>query len=157
VKPVAPNTASGPCATRDNDTVSVVSLRPKERRYAIDVDRDGQIRFEGEGVIAFEGPWKPEHLVLAALAACSVTSLEYHARRDSLSHAASAAAWGVVGPREDGSWGFREIEVRIDAELQPAPDELSSLLARAERGCFVGASLEPRPVYRWTVNGAPAS
>jgi organic hydroperoxide reductase OsmC/OhrA len=134
-----------------------VGFRPKERRYAIEVDSEGQITAEGGGALAFEGRWTPEHLVLAALASCSLTSLRYHARRDELSLSATSDASGVVGPRGDGSWGFLEIECRIDADLEPAPDDLSDLLARAERGCFVGASLTPKPVYRWTVNDKPAS
>ena len=33
-------------------------------------------------------------------------------------------------------------------------DALAELLAKAERDCFVGASLTAKPSYRWTVNGA---
>jgi hypothetical protein len=49
-----------------------------------------------------------------------------------------------------------ELDVEIDLELEPAPprEELTALLAKAERDCFVGASLEPSPRYRWQVNGA---
>ena len=32
----------------------------------------------------------------------------------------------------------------------PPGDELAALLAKAERDCFVGASLKPSPSYRWT-------
>jgi organic hydroperoxide reductase OsmC/OhrA len=134
-----------------------VSFRPKERRYAIDLDREGEMRAEGQGKLGLEGRWTPEHLVLAALAACTVTSLGYHARRASLALSATADAAGVVGPRDDGSWGFLEVECRIAADLEPAPDDLSDLIALAERGCFIGSSLTPKPVYRWTVNGKPAS
>lgn len=130
-----------------------MSFRPKERRYAIEVDGEGAITAEGAGTLSFEGRWTPEHLVLGALAACTLTSLRYHARRDSLDLAASAEASGVVGPRDDGSWGFLEIECRIDAHLEPSPEDVSDLLTRAERGCFVGSSLNAKPFYRWTVNG----
>ena len=37
--------------------------------------------------------------------------------------------------------------------LEPAPDDVRELLARAERDCFVGASLAIEPDYRWTVDG----
>jgi organic hydroperoxide reductase OsmC/OhrA len=134
-----------------------VSFRPKERRYAIDVDRDGAMSAEGEGKLGLESRWTPEHLVLGALAACVVKSLGYHARSASLSLSTSAEASGVVGPRDDGSWGFLQIECHIAADLEPPPDDLSDLLGRAERGCFIGASLTPKPDYRWTVNGKPAS
>jgi hypothetical protein len=45
--------------------------------------------------------------------------------------------------------------VKLDLELDPVPpgEELAALLAKAERDCFIGASLKPAPRYRWTVNG----
>ena len=53
---------------------------------------------------------------------------------------------------EDGRYAFVEIDVELDLELDPVPpgDELAALLAKAERDCFVGASLKPSPRYRWT-------
>jgi hypothetical protein len=44
--------------------------------------------------------------------------------------------------------------VRLEVELDPAPpgDELETLLARAERDCFIGASLTVKPTYEWTVS-----
>lgn len=56
---------------------------------------------------------------------------------------------------DDGRYAFVELECRIDVELEPEPsaDEVSALLAKAERDCFVGASLTARPGYRWRVNG----
>jgi hypothetical protein len=35
----------------------------------------------------------------------------------------------------------------------PPGDELPALLSKAERDCFIGASLKPSPRYRWRVNG----
>ena len=45
--------------------------------------------------------------------------------------------------------------MELDLELDPAPpgEELAALLAKAERDCFVGASLKPSPRYNWRVNG----
>jgi len=42
------------------------------------------------------------------------------------------------------------------SELEPEPsaEELRALVAKAERDCFVGASLTVKPAYRWRVNGA---
>ena len=34
-------------------------------------------------------------------------------------------------------------------------DAVADLLVKAERDCFVGASLRAMPAYRWTVNGTP--
>jgi hypothetical protein len=66
----------------------------------------------------------------------------------------SAQANGIITKREsDERYAFVEIEVELDVALEPAPDNVRELLARAERDCFVGASLTVTPDYRWTVNG----
>ena len=55
----------------------------------------------------------------------------------------------------DGRYAFVELEVVLDVELDPAPDEESvlELVSNAERDCFVGSSLLAEPRYAWTVNG----
>ena len=46
------------------------------------------------------------------------------------------------------------MRVRFEEFLEARdPAELAALLAKAERDCFVGASLKPSPRYRWRVNG----
>ena len=138
---------------------SPVSVRPKLRHYAVAVDADGRPTQEAGGALSWQEKWTPEHLVLAALARCSLIALGYHAGRESLSSEATAQAAGVVGPRPNGSWGFVEIACQIDATLTPppAPVRLHALAARAERGCFIGQSIEPRPEYKWTINGEEIS
>ena len=65
-----------------------------------------------------EEEWKPEHLVLAGLCRCILTSFRYHARRAGHEPAASASAHGVVTRREDdGRFAFVEIRVELDATL----------------------------------------
>jgi organic hydroperoxide reductase OsmC/OhrA len=132
-----------------------VSPRPKRTEYETAVAAGGRGTVARGAPLDLDDAWTPEHVLLLALARCTLASLDYHARRTSVKVSASARAIGAVGPREDGSWGFVELECRLDASLEPPPaqDELASLLARAERGCFVGASLEPAPVYHWRVNG----
>ena len=134
-------------------------MRPKLRRYAVVVDPTGQPVHEHGSKLDSDDGWTPEHLVLAALARCSLTALRYHAGKESLEVAATASASGVVGPRDDGSWGFVELECRIDAKLspEPLPGRIPALAARAERGCFVGQSLTPKPRYHWTINGEEVS
>jgi organic hydroperoxide reductase OsmC/OhrA len=134
-----------------------VRTRLKKSEYAVAVDRDGRVAAEGGAPAHFGHEWTAEHLLLASLARCSLAALAYHARRDGLWVQASAAAQVVVGRRDDGGWGFTEIECSIDARFDPAPADPGDLLARAERGCFVGASLDPGPRYAWTVNGEPAA
>jgi organic hydroperoxide reductase OsmC/OhrA len=134
-----------------------VRKRLKKSEYAVAVDRDGRVAAEGGAAAPFGHEWTAEHLLLAALARCSLAALAYHARRDGLWLQASATAHGVVERREDGGWGFTEIDCAIDARFDPGPTDPGDLLERAERGCFVGASLDPRPRYEWTVNGEPAA
>jgi hypothetical protein len=72
----------------------------------------------------------------------------------------TASASGRVTKREaDGRYAFVEIDVDLNLEVDPAPpgDELTALIASAERDCFVGASLDPPPRYRWRVNGTDVS
>jgi organic hydroperoxide reductase OsmC/OhrA len=111
----------------------------------------------GEPLPADEEAWTPEHLLLAALARCSLTSLRYHARRAGLDVTAHASGRGKVTAREeDGRFAFVDLELHGTVALSPAPDAQATreLLEKAERDCFVGASLAPAPRYRWTVNGA---
>ena len=123
--------------------------------YAVSVDRDWSARSqEGGAPIASEEAWTPEHLVLAGLARCTLTSLRHHAQRAGLELTSSAEATGTVTKRDsDDRYAFVEIAVELDITLEPAPENVRELLARAERDCFVGASLTVEPDYRWLVNG----
>ncbi len=132
--------------------------RARAFEYAVSVDRGWSARSDrGGSVLAHEEEeWTPEHLLLAALARCSLTSLRFHGRRAGLEVAASAQASGTVTRREeDGRFAFVEIDVSVDAAIEPAPDRDAArdLVAKGERDCFVGASLSPSPRYRWIVNG----
>ena len=123
--------------------------RAKTLEFAASIRRDGWIEALGESIRPPEA-WAPEHLVLAGLLRCSLTSLGYHARRAGIEVVASGEASGTVTRRaEDGRYAFVEIECRLDVELTPPPDDLRELLAKAERDCFVGASLTAKPRYVW--------
>jgi organic hydroperoxide reductase OsmC/OhrA len=107
-----------------------------------------------------EPDWTAEHLVLAGLARCSLSSLEYYAKRVNVNVSGSAEADGVVTRREsDGRFAFVETRVGLDVQVEPplATDQLDDLLALAEHGCFVGASLTAAPTYVWRVNGETAT
>jgi uncharacterized OsmC-like protein len=130
---------------------------PRVFEFDVAVDRE-QTATSGRGgrPIESEDAWSPEHFVLTALVRCTLASLDHAARRADLEVAAEGRARGAVAKRgEDGLYAFVEIDARYDVEVSPAPtaDGLRELLARAERGCFVGNSLTARPRYRWTVNG----
>jgi organic hydroperoxide reductase OsmC/OhrA len=103
-----------------------------------------------------EPDWTAEHLLLAALARCSLTSLDFHATRRNIAVSGTALAEGVVTKREeDGRYAFVDEDCRLDVELDPLPEEdgLTELLDLAERDCFIGASLTAPPHYEWHVNG----
>jgi len=134
-----------------------VAERAKEFRYAIGLDRSGRVTADGRSPLELDTAWTPEHLVLAGLVQCTLQSLRFHAARRGIDVLASASATGMVTRRaEDERYAFVEIDVELDLELEQAPpnEELSALLANAERDCFVGTSLNPSPHYRWRINGA---
>jgi uncharacterized OsmC-like protein len=141
-------------ATAGQDTD--VKVKSKEFRYAIGLDRSGRVTADGQSPLDLDAAWTPEHLVLIGLARCVLQSLRFHVAPLGIDFLAKGSASGLVSRRPgDGRYAFVEIDVELELELDPTPPdaELSLLLAKAERDCFVGASLEPAPRYRWTVNG----
>jgi uncharacterized OsmC-like protein len=131
--------------------------RPKVHEFDVAVDRDGTASSGLGGTqISRDDAWWAEHLVLAGLVRCTLTSLAHAARRAELDVTAEGRAHGTVTKRRaDGLYGFVEIESSFDVDVSPAPERaaLVELLERTERGCFVANSLTTRPSYRWTVNG----
>jgi uncharacterized OsmC-like protein len=133
-------------------------VKAQEFRYSIALDRAGRMTADGGAELDLDPAWTPEHLVLAGLARCTLQSLRFHAERSDVDFVASASAGALVTRRAPSDrYAFVEIDVEIDLELEPVPpdDALRELLALAERDCFVGASLQPQPAYRWRVNGRP--
>ena len=127
--------------------------KPKVLEYAVEVDRGGRMTVPGGGQLAAPEGWSPDHLLLAALVRCSIESLTYHARRAGHDVRASGFASGTVMKRDgDGRYAFVEIDCAIDAELSPRTNEVDDLLVKAERDCFVGASLTVEPRYDWRVS-----
>jgi organic hydroperoxide reductase OsmC/OhrA len=132
-----------------------VATQAKVFSYAISLDREGAASSdEGGSPLPVEEAWSPEHLVLAGLTRCTLKSLDHHARRVGVSSSGSASASGEVTQRTtDGRYAFVRLKVALDVTLEPAPANVRELLSKAERDCFVGASLTAKPRYRWTVNG----
>ena len=128
--------------------------RAKVLEYAVDVDGGGRMTIPGGGQLVPPEGWSADHLLLAALVRCSIDSLGYHARRAGHEVTASGEAQGTITKTgEDGRYRFVEIAVRIDARLTPRTSEVDDLIMKAERDCFIGASLTVGPRYHWTVNG----
>jgi organic hydroperoxide reductase OsmC/OhrA len=121
--------------------------------YAVEVDSAGRMTIPGGGQFVPPEGWSADHLLLAALVRCSIDSFAYHARRAGHEVAASGEAQGTITKSgEDGRYRFVEIDVRIDAQLTPRADEAGELVAKAERDCFIGASLTLKPEYMWHVS-----
>ena len=134
-----------------------MAVRAKELRYAVDLGEAGDVRTEDGTPLVPQPEWSPEHLLLAGLVRCSLKSLHYHARRAGLEVAtARGSAKTLITRREsDDRYAMVDTEVELDVRLEPQPgeEELAELLAKAERDCFVGASLTAPPAYRWLVGG----
>jgi organic hydroperoxide reductase OsmC/OhrA len=121
--------------------------------YAVEVARDGRMTTPGGDSFAPPADWSPDHLLLAALVRCSIKSLAYHAKRAGHELRASGTASGSVTKRDgDGRYAFVAIDCRIEGELEPPTNEVDDLLAKAERDCFVGASLAVTPRYEWRIS-----
>ena len=132
-----------------------MAVRAKHFDYWISLDEGGSLTADGNPV-AIGGDVSAEHLLLAALARCSISSLEHFARQKGVEVSASAYASGTVTRRaEQDRYGFVVIECKLDVRLtgELGDEELRGLLKSAEWGCFIGASLEPAPKYAWRVNG----
>ena len=127
--------------------------RAKVFRHSVALEADGTILAEGEAPLELRETWTSEHLLLAALARCTLTSLRYHARGFVVT--GSALTSSTITRRADGLYGLVDVCVAIDLSLDPEPadEPLGELLERASRDCFIGNSLSVRPTYRWRVNG----
>jgi organic hydroperoxide reductase OsmC/OhrA len=130
-----------------------VAVTPKVLEFEARLEPDGSFRSE-DAELRPHG-WSSEALVLAGLMRCSVASLRHSAKRAGFTLAsASSSAHATVTRREsDGRYAFTVISVELDATLDPAPtpEQTADLIARAENGCFVGASLTPAPRYAWRI------
>jgi organic hydroperoxide reductase OsmC/OhrA len=130
-----------------------MQAQAKVLEYAVEVDRGNRMTIPGGAQIEQAEGWSPDHLLLAALVRCSIDSFTYHARRAGHGVSASGSAHGKITRRDtDGRYAFVKIDVAIDAQLEPRADDAEGLIAKAERDCFVGASLTIKPEYTWRVS-----
>ena len=121
--------------------------------YAVEVDHAGRMTIPGGAQIESAEGWSPDHFLLAALVRCSIDSLGYHARRAGHEVIAAGEAHGEVTRREsDGRYALTTVSVRIQAAITPRVAEPSALTAKAERDCFVAASLTVAPTYEWSLS-----
>ena len=135
-------------------------MEAKRFTYDVLLEDGGVLLADGEGAIDAPEAWKPDHFLVAALLTCTLQSLRYHADRAGLE--ASGRGEGralVLCALRDERYAVVEIVASYDIALEsdPGDEAVAELLAKAERDCFVGASLTVEPEYRWNVNGRTVS
>jgi organic hydroperoxide reductase OsmC/OhrA len=125
----------------------------KTFEYDVELDGGGRLTIPGGGQLVPPEGWSADHLLLAALIRCSIDSFAFHARRAGHEVAATGSAHGTITkPSEDERYRFVAIGVRLDVQLTPRASDTADLTAKAERDCFVGASLTVSPEYEWHVS-----
>ena len=131
-----------------------MAITAKTFEYAVEVDEAGRMTIPGGGQFVPPEGWSADHLLLAALVRCSIDGFAYHARRAGHKVTASSgfAQGTITKAGDDDRYRFVEIDVRIDAELAPRAADADALAEKAERDCFVGASLVVKPRYEWRVS-----
>ena len=132
----------------------------KEFIYDVRLEDGGVMLAGGQGAIDAPAAWKPDHFLVAALLRCTLQSLRYHADRAGLEASGRGEGQAVVTKRAaDERYAVVAIVVSYELALAPDPGDegVAALLAKAERDCFVGASLTVEPEYRWNVNGRTIS
>jgi len=130
-----------------------MAVTAKTFEYAVELDGGGRLTIPGGGQLVPPEGWSADHLLLAALVRCSIDSFAYHARRAGREVSASGSARGTITKSgADDRYRFVSIDVQIDAQLSPRTNEVDDLIVKAERDCFVGASLTLKPGYEWRVS-----
>lgn len=135
-------------------------MRAKEFTYEVRLEDGGGLLADGKGAIDAPEAWKPDHFLVAALLTCTLESLRYHAERDGLEASGRGEGRALVTKRAaDDRYAVVEIVASYEIALEPDPGDegTAELLFKAERDCFVGASLTVEPEYRWNVNGRAVS
>ena len=130
-----------------------MAVTGKTFQYDVELDSGGRLTIPGGGQLVPPEGWSADHLLLAALVRCSIDSLAYHARRAGHDVDAMGSAHGtIMKAGDDGRYRFVVIGVRLDVHLTPRADDADELIMKAERDCFVGASLTVKPEYEWHVS-----
>ena len=123
----APTVGHGPDGG-DRTRLACVSARAKSFDYAVSLDETWDAWSDrGGGVLAGadEAAWTPEHLVLAGLARCTLTSLRYHCVRAGIALTSSAHDPRHRDAARDRTAGSRSSTIAFEADVSfdPKPDE----------------------------------
>jgi peroxiredoxin-like protein len=94
------------------------------------------------------GRWTPEHLLVAAVASCFVSTFSGIAEKSRLGFVSfNLDAEGLLG-NEDGIWRFTEIKLRpvVTILKEEDRDRVIRLLEKAEKSCLIARSLQCKVV-----------
>jgi organic hydroperoxide reductase OsmC/OhrA len=88
--------------------------------------------------------WSPEDFLVAAAASCLAVTFTGLADRDRLSYRSLRVdGTGTCGKRNDGHFGFTQLQLRFAIETEPADEARARALAeKAEETCLISASLD---------------
>src|SRR6202162_2440542 len=116
--------------------------------------RNGVVQAEGVlSSISFSAPpeflgepgrWTPDHLLVAAVASCFVSTFSGIAEKSRLGFASfNLDAEGVLG-NQDGIWRFTEVKLRpvVTVLNEEDRDRAIHLLEKAEKSCLIARSLQ---------------
>ncbi len=133
-------------------------IRYREFRFPVEIAWDGDRRttalVDGKAVLRIATPpefhgndpqlWSPEDALVAAAGSCLAVTIAALAEREHVPlRDLSIRAEGVVGHRPDGRFGFVRIEQTVELTTDAGhEDTMRGLVAKAEDGCLVTASLD---------------
>ena len=107
-----------------------MAAQAKTFSYAVSLDRDwAGTSTAGGSPLPDEGGWSPEHLLLAGLARCTLTSLDYHARRVGVGAAERRSAGRGPQRTRDGRYAFVQVDVELDVS-STRPRRMSASCSR---------------------------
>lgn len=92
------------------------------------------------------GRWTPEHMLVAAVASCFVSTFEGMAQSSRLEFGSLRLAAEGVLANEGGGWRFIEIKLRPVVIVHKEEDHVRAvrLLEKAENSCLVARSLQSK-------------
>ncbi len=130
---------------------------PREFRFPVAIEWAGGRRtvalVEGKEPLVVATPpefkgtdpelWSPEDAFVAAAGSCLAVTIAALAEHGKLPlRSLDVHAEGVVGRRDDGSFGFTRIEQTVELETEPGYEQAArALVAKAEESCLVAVSL----------------
>lgn len=99
--------------------------------------------FQGEA-----GCWTPEHLFVAAVAGCFVSTFSGIANASKFEFLSLDLEVEGVLQKEEGGWRFTQVNLRprLKIALQKDVERANRLLEKAEKTCLVARSLNSRTV-----------